>query len=116
MIAVKSAPVKTPRIGLLNIVKIFLNSGISANGFTASLIVSIPNIKIAKPNKMLPISFFFWLFAKLNKIMPINARTGEKEVGLKIFTIKLSPSKPDKLRIQEVAVVPRFAPMIMPIA
>ena len=44
------------------------------------------------------------------------ARIGENDVGLSILITKLSPCNPERLKIQEVTVVPIFAPMIMPTA
>ena len=48
--------------------------------------------------------------------MPTAANTGEKEEGFKICRKKLLLSMPDRLRIQEVMVVPMLAPMIIPTA
>ena len=47
---------------------------------------------------------------------PIMARIGENEEGFNNLIKRLSPSIPLKLRIQEVAVVPILAPMIIPTA
>ena len=116
MTAVSTVPASIPRIGLENIVRIFVNSGTSASGFTAPLIVSIPNISMAKPKRIMPISLFFWLFKNITKIIPITARTGAKLDGFKNCMTKLSLSIPDKLRIQAVTVVPTFAPIMIPIA
>ena len=102
--------------GLLNIVRISVNSGTSARGATAPLIVSIPNIKMANPTKIIPMSFFFWLLINMIKMIPITARTGEKFDGFKNCIQKLSLSIPDKLKIHDVIVVPILAPMIIPIA
>ena len=115
MTAVSSAPANTPNTGLLNIVRISVNSGTSASGFTASLIVSIPNIKIANPSKISPISFFLSL-PDIYIIIPISARTGEKEDGFNMLIRKLELSIPVRLKSHEVIVVPMFAPMMIPIA
>ena len=116
MTAVSSAPTRIPNKGLENFVKIPVNSGTFARGFTAALMASIPNISTANPNKIVPISFFFSPFLLIKKIIPISASTGEKEVGFSSFKKKLSPSRPDKLKIQDVMVVPMLAPIIMPMA
>ena len=71
MIAVKTAPASTPRIGLENSSRILVNSGTSFSGATALLIVSIPNISTAKPSRIEPISFFLLLF---NKHVEHNAK------------------------------------------
>ena len=47
-------------------------------------------------------------------MIPMSARAGVKEVGLKRFTKKLVPSIPERLRIHAVTVVPILAPMITP--
>ena len=62
----------------------FVNSGTSARGFTAELIISIPYIRIAKPIKIVPISFFFESLINRMKITPMIASTGENDVGLNI--------------------------------
>ena len=92
------------------------NSGISASGLTASLIVSIPNIRMAKPTRMLPTSRFFPSLHSIIRIIPITAMTGEKLSGLSSFIKRLSPCMPVRLRIHAVMVVPTFAPIIIPIA
>ncbi len=61
----------------------------------------------------MPRSLFFSLFENIKKRIPITAKTGENAVGFSNFTKKLSLSIPDKLKTQEVIVVPIFAPIIM---
>ena len=58
MIPVKSAPASTPRIGFLNIRNSEANAGTSLRPETAPLMVSMPNIKVAKPSRIMPVSFF----------------------------------------------------------
>ena len=113
--AVSTAPVITPKTGLLKYVRIFVNSGMSAKGLTAPLIADMPYISTAKPIMMDPISLFFPFFEAIIRTMPMIARIGEKALGLSILTTKLSPCSPVKLRIQAVMVVPILAPMMMPI-
>ena len=48
--------------------------------------------------------------------MPINASKGLKEVGLSRLMRRLSPCRPERLRIQLVTVVPTLLPMITPMA
>ena len=114
--AVSTAPPSIPRSGWENIVRMPVNSGTSASGFTALLIVSIPVIRMANPIKIIPASFFFSPLANIKRMMPTAANTGEKEEGFKICRKKLLLSMPDRLRIQEVMVVPMLAPMIIPTA
>ena len=114
MIAVSTAPATTPRIGLENFTSIPVNSGTSARGSTAPLMAFIPYIRIAKPTKIAPTSFFFWLFVNMIRTTPISARIGENDVGLKSWIIKLSLWIPVRLKIHEVTVVPILAPMMIP--
>ena len=76
--------------------------------------VSMPNIKIAKPTKIAPV--FLMRSRRLNRYIttPTAASTGVNEDGLSSWTARLSPSMPDRLRIHDVAVVPTLAPMITP--
>ena len=84
-------------------------------GFTASLMVSIPNIRMAKPRKIEPMSLFLWLsFAVIVRITPTAASTGEKDEGFSRRISTLSPEMPARERSQEVIVVPILAPMMMP--
>ena len=116
MIAVRSAPARTPRIGFLNQRSTSANSGTSLRGATAPLIESIPNMSTAKPTSIDAISFFLSFFENVSIATPIIARTGENEDGLNILIIKLSPLSPDKDNIHAVTVVPIFAPIITPMA
>ena len=114
--AVRSAPARTPSNGLENLSNRFVNSGTSASGFTAELIMSMPYIRMAKPMKIVPTSFFFESLINRINMTPMIARIGENEVGLNIRMIKLSLWIPVRLKIQDVTVVPIFAPMITPTA
>ena len=117
MTAVSTSPAIIPRIGFENIVRILVNFSFSASGATAPLIVSIPNIRIANPTRMFPMSFFLLLsFAVMISTIPIAANTGENDVGFKSCINRLDPRMPDSERIHEVTVVPTFAPMMMPTA
>ena len=81
MIAVITAPVSTPRIGLSNSVRIRVNSGISASGSTAPLIVCMPNMRMEKPSRIVPTSLRLLLLENSRKVTPTIASTGEKEEG-----------------------------------
>ena len=61
------------------------------SGSTASLIVLIPVIRMAKPASIVPTSFFVLLFANNIIPTPIIARTGENDVGFNRLMIRLSP-------------------------
>ena len=51
--------------------------------------VSMPNISVAKPSRMVPVSRRLPLFPAISSITPTSARTGLKEDGLSICTQKL---------------------------
>ncbi len=59
MMAVSPAPTSIPRSGFLNMRNISRNSGTSARPATAPDMVSIPNMRVAKPKRIVPVSFFF---------------------------------------------------------
>ena len=58
IIPVSTAPTSTPSTGLRNIRNSWVNSGTSFSPATAPLMVSMPNIRVAKPSRMVPVSFF----------------------------------------------------------
>ena len=76
----------------------------------------MPYMSTAKPTQMLPMSFFLVDFAIMMRMIPTRATKGEKEVGLSILIRKLSPCRPERLKIQLVTVVPTLLPMITPMA
>ena len=115
MMPVTSAPTRTPSRGLEKRVNRLVNHASFCSGSTALDMVVIPVISTAKPMRMVPTPFFFSLLHIYSK-MPINASTGLKEVGLSSWMNRLSPCKPERLRIQLVTVVPTLLPMITPMA
>ena len=54
----------------------------------------------------MPRCFFFSELQNIRRIIPTKANTAEKDDGFKSCITKLSPSIPERLRIQEVIVVP----------
>ena len=76
----------------------------------------MPYMSTANPQSTPPIVFCFCFFENIASTAPITAITGVNEVGLSSWTIKEVPCSPVKLRIHAVAVVPMFAPMMMPTA
>ena len=62
--AVRTAPASTPKMGLENISRMLVKAGTSARPATAPDMVSMPNIRVAKPSRMAPMSFFLLLFKK----------------------------------------------------
>ena len=89
----------------------------SARGATASLMVSIPNMRMAKPTRISPMSCFFSLslFDRI-KMIPMPASRGEKDDGLRSLSKIVLPSIPVSDNSQEVMVVPMLAPIMTPTA
>ena len=116
MIAVRTAPAITPKIGFLNIRNNSWKAGTSLSPETAPVIVSIPNIRVANPRRTIPISFFLLLLVNIKSTIPMSARTGVKEEGFKSFRNILLPEIPLRLKIHAVTVVPILAPIITWIA
>ena len=116
MIAVNNAPANTPNIGFVNNKNNCEKAGTSAKPLTDEDIVSIPNIKVAKPSKIKPVSFLESFLTNIYKIIPIKASIGVNEVGFKSLIKILEPSIPPRDKIQEVIVVPILAPIITLIA
>ena len=59
MSAVSAAPARTPRIGFLNRMKSCWKDGTSRRPETAPDMLSMPNISVVKPSRIVPVSFFF---------------------------------------------------------
>ena len=114
MMAVNTAPKRTPKRGLEKAVRRLVKAGISATGFTAPLISSMPYIKMAKPISTRPTSRRRCFLEAIMSMMPIKASRGEKLAGLRSLTNTLSLSMPARDKIQAVAVVPMLEPMITP--
>ena len=84
-------PARTPRTGMENFTRSPVNSGTSASGDTALLMVCIPNIRMEKPVNRVPTFFFLSLFASISIKTPMIARMGEKDDGFSILMNILSP-------------------------
>ena len=115
MTPVTMAPTSTPRMGLEKRTKRLVNQASSCRGATALDIVVMPVIRMAKPIMMVPMPLRFSFLPRYSR-MPINASTGLNEVGLSIWMSRLSPCRPERLKIQLVTVVPTLLPMITPMA
>ena len=70
--AVRSAPVRTPSKGLSKRVRIDAKLSLSLSPATEADIASIPYIRVAKPRRITPISFFLLLLDAIKKIIPIK--------------------------------------------
>ena len=107
-----TAPASSPRRGLRNRRNRFWKAGTFPRPATAPDIVSMPNIRVAKPSRMVPVSCRLVFLPDIYRIMPIRARTGVKEEGFNSLTSTLPLSIPARLSSQAVTVVPMLAPMI----
>ena len=72
----------------------------------------MPNISVANPSSMAPVSFFLLPLQNMYSIMPTRASTGVNDVGFRSCTKKFSLSMPLRLRSHAVTVVPTLAPII----
>ena len=92
MMAVRAAPASRPRTGLEKAVRTPVNFSFWARGETEELMASMPNIKMAKPTKMVPMFFFLSSsLAVMVRMTPMAARIGEKELGFRSFRNRLLP-------------------------
>ena len=74
--------------------------------------VSMPNISVAKPSRIMPVSFFLLLLQNMYSTMPISASTGVNELGLSSCTHSAPLLMPPRLSSHAVTVVPTLAPMM----
>ena len=63
--AVSTAPASTPSTGFVNRTNICRKAGTSRRLDTAPDMVSMPNIRVAKPSRIMPVSFFFALLQNI---------------------------------------------------
>ena len=93
MIAVNTVPTRTPRTGFENMTRMLLKVSLPLRMETASDIMSIPNMRIANPRRIIPTSFLLGFFWKAKRITPMNATTGTNASGFKrLRRKKLPPS------------------------
>ena len=114
MMPVKAAPTSTPSRGLVKAVIRSVNSGISANGATAPLISSMPYMRMEKPIITRPTSRRRCFLEPMISRMPARASRGEKFLGFRKLTKKLSLSMPVRDSSHAVRVVPMLEPMMTP--
>ena len=113
MMPVTTVPTARPMRGWLNLVMSWAKAGESARGLTASVIRFMPKMRTAKPTRTVPMLCFLSLLQSMVMMTPTMAKTREKFSGLSICIQTASLSMPDRLRIQEVRVVPMLAPKMM---
>ena len=114
MTPVNTAPTATPSRGLRKAVSRSEKPGSSARGLTEFFIISMPDIKMAKPMRMRPTSRRRWRLDPMMSRMPARAKRGEKFSGFRRFKNTLSLSMPVRDRIHAVSVVPTLEPMMTP--
>ena len=93
-----------------------MNCGTFFSPATAPVIVSMPNISVAKPSRIMPVSFFLPLLQNMYRTMPIRAKTGVNDDGFSSCTHTASLWIPPRLSSHAVTVVPTLAPMMTLIA
>ena len=76
--AVRIMPASTPKTGFWNSISRLVNSGTSASGETAALMESMPNIRIAKPTRMVAAFFNLSLWENSKIPTPTIAKSGKK--------------------------------------
>ena len=76
----------------------------------------MPNISVAKPSRIMPVSFFLPLLQNMYRTMPIKASTGVNDDGFSSCTHTASLWIPPRLSSHAVTVVPTLAPMMTLIA
>ena len=107
-------------MGFSNIVKSDWNSGLFLRPLTAPDIISIPVIRMVKPSRITPTSFFLPRLTNIIRQIPIRASIGTQESGLShaiaSATSAPSPPTPERAVSHAVTAVPTFAPMITPTA
>lgn len=116
MIAVSTAPAITPRIGLVNINRMFVNSRTSASGLTAPLHHLHAGHQHGKADHDAARVVLLVALGKEQQTDADKRQNGVNVAGLHNVSSRLSPCKPVSERIQLVTVVPMFAPMMTPAA
>ena len=78
-------------------------------------IMVMPCMRIEKPKSIEPTSLCFCFLAAMMRIMPMRAKTSEKQEGFRSLNTILSPeSMPARDKIHAVSVVPISEPNITP--
>ena len=98
--AVNTAPTRIPRMGLENLVTIWMNVWESRSGTMASLIIPIPMNSTPIPAMMPPTCWIFLFFTKIRSMTPTNAISGARAPMSRAIS-------------WPVMVVPTLAPMII---
>ena len=77
-------------MGFLKATNSLVNAGTSFSPDTAPLIVSMPNMSVAKLSRISPVSFLRASLQNMKYTVPMSASTGVNELGFKSCTKKLS--------------------------
>ena len=113
---VKMRPTKIPRMGLEKVVSMCRKASLSCKGATELLMACMPNISTAKPMRISPMCTLDCFLQNMRRMMPITATTPVRVAVESRDTQPEPPSRADRQMIQPVTLVPRMAPMMMPMA
>ena len=113
MIAVKTMPTRMPSTGFENRVSRAMKLSLSRRGETASLMAVMPNIKTAKPRRIVPTRFFVWLLLNFKRTMPTAARSPVMKLVENMAVQPPPEPMEERLTIQPVMLVPTMEPRMM---
>ena len=103
-------------MGLEKLVRMRIKASLSRRGDTAPDMADMPYISTAKPSRISPTCRLDALLLNIRRIMPITATTPVRVAVESRDTQPEPPSRADRQMIQPVTLVPRMAPMMMPMA
>ncbi len=111
---VSSMPASTPSRGLENAVTVSRKTASSFSGATAPLMALMPNISTANPIRISPRCTTACRFPAIRRMMPATAIT---PVSVAVDKRSIQPPlRADSATIHPVILVPRIAPITIPIA
>ena len=114
--AVKIRPTRIPIMGWVKEVSTRRKAGDSRRGSTAVLMAPMPNIRTAKPRRMLLRWKWVWDLENIRRRMPMMEMIPERVAVDRRETQPSPPWRAERLTIQPVTEVPRMAPRMMPMA
>ena len=113
---VNTRPTKMPRMGLEKVVSRSRKASLSRRGETAPLMACMPNISTAKPMRISPMWTRDCFLEIIRSKMPMTATTPVRVEVDSRATQPEPPSRADRQMIHPVTLVPKMAPMTMPMA
>ena len=105
-----------PRMGLEKVVSRPKKVSLSWRGATEELMACMPNMSTAKPRRMSPTWRLVWCLQNIRRMMPATATIPVRVEVDSRETQPAPPSREDRQMIHPVTLVPRMAPMTMPMA